>query len=165
MINGVSPGMAPAPTPTGLDSGSRERGKAQIFGVALRISWSAQARVLCADLHGRWVAQPFDGLVRVPSGHPVTLCYLGLADAVDRVVDREYGTCCALGAFRDKCAAICAGSARGAECRASRNAWVIGSIPIGGPAQRRFSLVSSNTVARPGRATAAASRSDTDVCW
>jgi hypothetical protein len=53
---------------------------------------------------------------------PVALCYRGQAGAVDRVVDRESGTFCAPGAFRDACAAICAGSEPGALCRASRNA-------------------------------------------
>lgn len=38
--------------------------------------------------------------------------------AVDRIVDRESVRCCASGAFRDGCAAICAGSVLGAVCRA-----------------------------------------------
>jgi len=69
-------------------------------------------------------------------GHPVTLCYRGPADAVDRVVHRESGTSCAPGSILGTCAAICAGSSPGAAGRASRNAWVIGSIPIGGSKAR-----------------------------
>ena len=45
---------------------------------------------------------------------PVTLCYQKSSRAVDRIVDRESVARCAPGAFRGRCAAICAGSAPGA---------------------------------------------------
>ena len=58
------------------------------------------------DLYERQAARPFDDLAHASSGRPVTLCYLWLADAVDRVVDRKAGTLRALRAFRDASGAI-----------------------------------------------------------
>jgi len=65
---------------------------------------------------------------RRPPGPPVTFCY----SRADRVVDREPRARRALSAFRGRCAAISAGSGPCAASRASRNAWVWGSIPQGG---------------------------------
>jgi hypothetical protein len=59
---------------------------------------------------------------RWPRRGPVTLCYRKASRVVDRVVDRESLARCAASAFRDKSAAISAGSVPGAACRASRNA-------------------------------------------
>jgi hypothetical protein len=69
---------------------------------------------------------------RHPAPAQVTLCYRKPGPVVDRVVDRESVGLCAFRAFRDASAAIGAGSAPGAVPRASRNAQVTGSNPVGG---------------------------------